>query len=110
VDIRPLVHLRAAGLRKRYGDHEVLAGIDLELQPGECFGLLGPNGAGKTTTLRLCLGLIEPDAGEIEVLGLPVPQRAREARRVERSDQSRREQIHHMAESHLLSRSHGIRG
>jgi lipooligosaccharide transport system ATP-binding protein len=81
VDIRPLVHLRAAGLRKRYGDQEVLAGIDLELQPGECFGLLGPNGAGKTTTLRLCLGLIEPDAGEIEVLGLPVPQRAREARR-----------------------------
>ena len=72
--------LRVSGLRKRYGDLEVVAGIDLELRPGECFGLLGPNGAGKTTTLRLCLGLIDPDAGEIEVLGLPVPARAREAR------------------------------
>jgi lipooligosaccharide transport system ATP-binding protein len=75
------IHLRAAGLRKRYGEREVVAGIDLALAAGECFGLLGPNGAGKTTTLRLCLGLIEPDGGEIEVLGLPVPERAREARR-----------------------------
>ena len=74
-------HLRVTGLRKRYGEQEVVAGIDLELKPGECFGLLGPNGAGKTTTLRLCLGLIEPDGGEIEMLGLPVPVRAREARR-----------------------------
>jgi lipooligosaccharide transport system ATP-binding protein len=73
--------LSISGLRKRYGEHEVVAGIDLELLPGECFGLLGPNGAGKTTTLRLCLGLIDPDGGSIEVLGLPVPQRAREARR-----------------------------
>ena len=75
------IHLRAAGLRKRYGEHEVVAGVDLELKPGECFGLLGPNGAGKTTTLRLCLGLIEPDGGEIEVFGMPVPAQAREARR-----------------------------
>jgi len=72
--------LRATGLRKRYGGDEVVAGVDLELRAGECFGLLGPNGAGKTTTLRLCLGLIEPDGGAIEVLGLPVPARAREAR------------------------------
>ncbi len=73
--------LRVSNLRKSYGDHEVVAGIDLELQSGECFGLLGPNGAGKTTTLRLCLGLIDPDGGAIEVFGLPVPLRAREARR-----------------------------
>jgi len=57
-----------------------VSGIDLDVAPGECFGLLGPNGAGKTTTLRLCLGLITPDAGEIELLGEPVPRRAREAR------------------------------
>ena len=72
--------LRAKGLRKSYGSLEVVAGVDLELAPGECFGLLGPNGAGKTTTLRLCLGLIEPDGGSIEVLSLPVPERARDAR------------------------------
>jgi lipooligosaccharide transport system ATP-binding protein len=58
----------------------VVSGVELDVAPGECFGLLGPNGAGKTTTLRLCLGLIEPDAGEIELLGEPVPRRARQAR------------------------------
>ena len=73
--------LRVANLHKSYDGNEVVAGIDLDLAPGVCFGLLGPNGAGKTTTLRLCLGLVEPDAGEIEMLGLPVPARAREARR-----------------------------
>jgi lipooligosaccharide transport system ATP-binding protein len=73
--------LRARALRKRYGELEVVSGLDLEVAPGECFGLLGPNGAGKTTTLRLCLGLTHPDAGEIELLGEPVPARAREARR-----------------------------
>jgi lipooligosaccharide transport system ATP-binding protein len=72
--------LRARALRKRYGALEVVSGLDLEVAPGECFGLLGPNGAGKTTTLRLCLGLTHPDAGDIELLGEPVPARAREAR------------------------------
>jgi lipooligosaccharide transport system ATP-binding protein len=78
---QPAVQLRVSRLRKRYGDQEVVAGIDLDLKRGECFGLLGPNGAGKTTTLRLCLGLIDPDDGEIEVLSCPVPAQAREARR-----------------------------
>jgi lipooligosaccharide transport system ATP-binding protein len=73
-------HLRTAGLRKAFGDHEVVAGVDLELRAGECFGLLGPNGAGKTTTLRCCLGLTEHDGGSIELLGLPVPVQARAAR------------------------------
>jgi lipooligosaccharide transport system ATP-binding protein len=68
-------------LRKSYGALEVVSGVDLSVAPGECFGLLGPNGAGKTTTLKLCLGLIEPDAGEIKLLGEPVPRRAREARK-----------------------------
>ena len=72
--------LQARGLRKRYGELEVVGGLDLDVAPGECFGLLGPNGAGKTTTLRLCLGLTHPDAGQIELLGEPVPARAREAR------------------------------
>jgi len=73
--------LSARALRKSYGALEVVSGVDLAVAPGECFGLLGPNGAGKTTTLKLCLGLIEPDSGEIELLGEPVPRRAREARR-----------------------------
>jgi lipooligosaccharide transport system ATP-binding protein len=75
-----LTYLVAQGLRKSYGTHEVVAGIDLELRPGECFGLLGPNGAGKTTTLRLCLGLTDPDGGSINMFDLPVPQAARQAR------------------------------
>ena len=70
----------ARALRKSYGALEVVSGVDLAVAPGECFGLLGPNGAGKTTTLKLCLGLIEPDGGDIELLGQPVPRRAREAR------------------------------
>jgi lipooligosaccharide transport system ATP-binding protein len=74
-------HLSVAGLRKSYGAAQVIAGLDLELEPGVCFGLLGPNGAGKTTTLRLCLGLTDPDAGSITMLGFAVPARAREARR-----------------------------
>ena len=72
--------LSVRALRKSYDGAEVLSGVDLAVAPGECFGLLGPNGAGKTTTLKLCLGLIEPDAGAIELLGRPVPQQAREAR------------------------------
>ena len=67
-------------LRKSYEGVEVVSGVDLSVAPGECFGLLGPNGAGKTTTLKLCLGLIEPDGGAIELLGESVPRRAREAR------------------------------
>jgi lipooligosaccharide transport system ATP-binding protein len=58
----------------------VLAGVDLEVAAGECFGLLGPNGAGKTTTLKLCLGLLTPDAGSIRLLGHDVPAEARVAR------------------------------
>jgi lipooligosaccharide transport system ATP-binding protein len=78
-DARDVV-LRVAGLRKRYGDQEVVRGLSFEIRRGECFGLLGPNGAGKTTTLRCCLGLIDPDAGTIEMVGEPVPKAAREAR------------------------------
>jgi lipooligosaccharide transport system ATP-binding protein len=74
----PLLNIH--NLRKSYGPLEVVAGIDLAVKKGECFGLLGPNGAGKTTTLRLALGLTAPDGGTIFMLGLPVPGKAREAR------------------------------
>ena len=57
------------GLRKSYKDVVAVAGVDLDVRPGECFGLLGPNGAGKTTTIEICEGLTKPDAGEVRVLG-----------------------------------------
>jgi ABC-2 type transport system ATP-binding protein len=61
--------LRCRGLVKRYGDVLAVAGLDLEVFRGECFGMLGPNGAGKTTTVEIFEGLRAPDAGEVEVLG-----------------------------------------
>src|SRR3954466_11524743 len=57
-------------LRKHYGDVRAVDGLDLSVAPGECFGLLGPNGAGKTTTIEVCEGLLAPDAGRVELLGL----------------------------------------
>ena len=62
--------VRCDGLEKRYGDVVAVAGLSLHVQRGECFGLLGPNGAGKTTTIEILEGLLAPDAGEVEVLGL----------------------------------------
>ncbi|HTE14166.1 MAG TPA: ATP-binding cassette domain-containing protein [Burkholderiales bacterium] len=75
-----MTHLSIKQLRKSYDGREVVAGVDFELVPGECFGLLGPNGAGKTTTLRLVLGLTQPDSGSITLLDYGVPAQAREAR------------------------------
>ncbi len=57
------------GLRKSYGDREVLHGIDFEIRRGEVFGLLGPNGAGKTTTVEILEGYRRRDQGRVEVLG-----------------------------------------
>ena len=61
--------LQARGLRKRYGDREVVQGIDLDLRAGQIHGLLGPNGAGKSTTVAMLAGLLPPDAGEVRVMG-----------------------------------------
>jgi ABC-2 type transport system ATP-binding protein len=63
------IALRCRGLKKRYGDVVAVDGLDLEVRVGECFGLLGPNGAGKTTTVEILEGLLEPDAGDVEILG-----------------------------------------
>jgi len=63
----PAIHVR--GLRKRYGDVEAVAGIDLDVARGEVFALLGPNGAGKTTTVEVLEGYRERSAGEVRVLG-----------------------------------------
>jgi len=62
--------VRCQNLQKRYGDVVAVNGLSLEVHRGECFGLLGPNGAGKTTTIEILEGLLTPDGGEVEVLGL----------------------------------------
>ncbi len=62
--------IRIEGLVKSYGDVVAVAGLDLEVTRGECFGLLGPNGAGKTTTIEILEGLLPPTAGTVEVLGM----------------------------------------
>jgi ABC-2 type transport system ATP-binding protein len=59
----------ASGLRKSFGDHTVLDGVDLAVESGSVFSLLGPNGAGKTTLVRILATLLSPDAGTAEVAG-----------------------------------------
>jgi ABC-type Fe3+/spermidine/putrescine transport system ATPase subunit len=61
--------LNVKGLCKRFGDHEALRGVDLELRPGELFTLLGPSGCGKTTLLRVVAGFEEPSAGSVHLGG-----------------------------------------
>jgi ABC-2 type transport system ATP-binding protein len=61
--------IRAVGLRRSYGKHLVLDGIDLEVAAGTVFALLGPNGAGKTTAINILSTLIVADGGEIQVAG-----------------------------------------
>lgn len=68
------------GLVKRFGDFTAVAGIDFVVGRGEIFGLLGPNGSGKTTTIRMMLGLLQPTAGSVQVLGVPVAERPGEIR------------------------------
>src|ERR1700746_2293864 len=62
--------IRCRGLVKDYGTLRAVNGLDLEVRAGECFGLLGPNGAGKTTTVEILEGLLDPTAGDVEVLGM----------------------------------------
>ncbi|WP_192250897.1 nodulation factor ABC transporter ATP-binding protein NodI [Mesorhizobium caraganae] len=69
------------GVTKSFGNKVIVNGLSLTVASGECFGLLGPNGAGKSTIARMVLGMTQPDAGKITVLGVPVPAQARLARR-----------------------------
>ncbi|MGW6279416.1 ABC transporter ATP-binding protein [Kribbella sp. NPDC055071] len=58
-----------SGLHKSYGSTHALDGLDLEVATGEVHGFLGPNGAGKSTTIRVLLGLLRGDAGDVSLLG-----------------------------------------
>jgi ABC-2 type transport system ATP-binding protein len=73
--------IAVTGLRKSYGEHIVLDGIDLTVQPGTVFALLGPNGAGKTTVVQILSTLIHPDGGQASLAGYDLnrePARVRE--------------------------------
>ena len=72
--------LALTGLRKAFG-RPAVDGLDLTVGRGELYALLGPNGAGKTTTLRMVAGLLAPDAGRVEVLGIDLAQDAAGAKR-----------------------------
>ncbi|ROO62387.1 ABC-2 type transport system ATP-binding protein [Micromonospora sp. Llam0] len=61
--------IQVRGLTKRYGRSTALDGLDLTVAAGEVHGFLGPNGAGKTSTIRVLLGLLRPDGGQVSLLG-----------------------------------------
>ena len=74
--------LGVKGLRKRYGNKEVVKGVSLEVNKGEIVGLLGPNGAGKTTTFYIITGMIQPNGGQVylekqKITSMPMYKRAR---------------------------------
>ncbi len=63
--------LRITSMSKKYGRVEAVRDLSLTVDEGDLYGLLGPNGSGKTTTLRCTLGLLRPDSGSVELLGIP---------------------------------------
>ena len=87
-----MARLEARGLHKRFEDVSAVAGIDLDVEPGEIFGLVGPDGAGKTTTLRLLVGVLDPDQGHASLEGL----------RVDREPDRVREQLGYMPQQYSL--------
>ncbi len=74
--------IAVTGLRKSYGEHVVLAGIDLTVQQGTVFALLGPNGAGKTTTVQILSTLIHADGGQVTLAGYDLNREAARVREV----------------------------
>ena len=65
--VTPMVRIR--GLRKSFGDHVVLKGIDFDVQPSQVIVVIGPSGSGKSTFLRCCNGLEQPEGGSVEICG-----------------------------------------
>ena len=79
--MRQNLAIETHGLTRRFGDFTAVAGVDLAIPRGQVYGFLGPNGAGKSTTIRMLCGLLEPSAGEAEVLGHKMPRDAEALRR-----------------------------
>ena len=74
--------IEAVGLRKRYGDQEAVAGVDIAVPAGRILGVLGPNGAGKSTTVRMLTTMTTPDGGTGRVAGYDIVRDARAIRRI----------------------------
>ncbi|WP_299596168.1 ABC transporter ATP-binding protein [uncultured Microbulbifer sp.] len=72
--------IRARGLSKHFGSLKAVDDVDLTVRRRQVYGFLGPNGSGKSTSIRMLCGLLIPTAGEIEVLGLSIPEQAEELR------------------------------
>lgn len=73
--------IRARGLTKRFGSLVAVDHVELSVPRANVYGFLGPNGSGKTTTIRMLCGLLTPSEGEVEVLGLRIPEQAEELRK-----------------------------
>lgn len=74
--------LTVRDLRKKYGDHEVVKGINFSVKEGEVFGLLGPNGAGKTQTISMLTGVIEPTSGTAQIGGYDIKTQMKEVKKI----------------------------
>jgi ABC-2 type transport system ATP-binding protein len=75
------LRIEAQGLVKRYGECEAVKRLDLDIEPGDCFGLIGPNGAGKTTTMSMLTGLLLPTEGSVRIGGEPLTPNSAAVRR-----------------------------
>jgi ABC-2 type transport system ATP-binding protein len=69
--------IETRGLTHRFGDFTAIEDVDLRVEAGSIYGFLGPNGSGKTTTIRILLGLLRPQAGQVEIFGLAMPKARR---------------------------------
>lgn len=76
-----LTSVKLVNVSKRYGDITAVENLNLEIRKGEIFGLLGPNGSGKSTTIKIILGLVKPDSGYVNVLGINVEENPIEVRK-----------------------------
>jgi len=75
------IAIRSRGLTRRFGDLVAVDHVDLSVPRAQVYGFLGPNGSGKSTTLRMLCGLLTPSEGEVEVLGLKIPEQAEALKR-----------------------------
>jgi ABC-2 type transport system ATP-binding protein len=73
--------INVSGLTKRFGKFTAVDSVDMQIPKQKVYGFLGPNGSGKTTAIRMMCGLLEPTSGDIEVLGMKIPQQTNQIRR-----------------------------